>query len=161
MPVLNIRSRRLDMRRPNRATALLLAVTLLLGASARAQLGFKAPESVRLGLSVLSQVVANTGRLIAAGRYEELPSQAREVEAGIDSLQRGLGDQPQAFETKLVPIIAELRVASGAMSEAATHDRTAMLPVVHDQLAQAVSALIELFPRNLRPAAHAGGASAE
>lgn len=141
------------MHRPTRAAAILLTAATLLGANAWAQLGFRAPESVRLGLSVMSQVVANTGRLIAAGRYAELPAQANEIEAGIASLRRGLGDQPSSFQMKLVPLIAQLRVASGAMTEAATHHRESMLPIVHDQLAQAVSALIALFPQSLRPAA--------
>jgi hypothetical protein len=152
MPLDTIGSRRFDMRRPTRAAATVLTAAALLGAAAWAQLGLRSPQSVRLGLSVISQVVANTGRLIAAGRYAELPAQANELDAGIASLQRGLGDQPSSFKTKLVPIIAQLRVASGAMREAATHHRESMLPVVHDQLAQAVSDLVALFPQNLRPA---------
>ncbi len=141
----------LDMRRPIPA-ALAVLTAVLLSASASAQTVFKAPDSVRLGLSVMSQVVASSGRLIAAGHYTELPAQANEIDAGIASLQRGLGEQPSSFIMKLTPLIAQLRVACGAMREAATHDRASMLPLVHDQLAEAVTSIIELFPENVRPA---------
>lgn len=149
--------RRLDMRRLIRPASLFLIAAALLGTNAWAQLGFKAPQSVRLGLSVMSQVVANSGRLIAARRYGKLPGEARELEASIDSLQRGLGPQPPAFKKQLVPLIAQLRVASGALREAATHHRASMLPLVHDQLAQAVSKLIALFPEDVRPRPAAAG----
>lgn len=144
------------MRRPILAASIALAASLLLGPIARAQLAFPAPESIRLGLSVLAQVVASTGRMIAAGRYAQLPAQSNELEAGIESVLRGVGDPPPAFKTQLVPLIAQLRVASGALREAATHHRESMLPVVHDQLAEAVQSLISLFPENLRPPASAG-----
>ncbi|MGH8150549.1 MAG: hypothetical protein ACRETB_11330 [Steroidobacteraceae bacterium] len=137
-----------------RPASVLVTAGLLLGAAAWAQMPFKSPQSVRLGLSVMSQVVANCGRLIAAGHYAEIPAQANELEAGIASLQRGLGDQPQPFESQLVPLIAQLRVASGALREAATHHRESMLPVVRDQLAETVQSIVALFPENLRPVAH-------
>jgi hypothetical protein len=41
------------------------------------------------------------------------------------------------------------------MSEAVASHRVAMLPVVHDQLAAAVRAIIAMFPDSLRPAAGA------
>lgn len=143
------------MPRLTRAASVVAMAGWLLGTCAWAQAPLKSPESVRVGLSVMSQVVANCGRLIAAGRYAEIPAQASELEAGIASLQRGLGEQPPSFTSRLVPLIAQLRVASGALREAATHHRESMLPVVRDQLAEAVQSIIALFPQSVRPAAHA------
>ncbi len=148
------------MHRPARAASMLPAIGLLLGAAVCAQTAFRAPESIRVGLSVMSQVVENTGRLIAAERYDQLPAESREFEAGMTALQQGLGDQPSQLRTQIEPLLARARVAASAMSEAVAAHRDSMLPVTHDQLADAVRSIIALFPESLRPqpageAAHA------
>jgi hypothetical protein len=140
------------MHRPARAASMLPAIGLLLGAAVCAQTAFRAPESIRVGLSVMSQVVESTGRLIAAGRYDQLPAESSEFEAGLTALQQGLGDQPSPLRTKIEPLLARARVAASAMSEAVAAHRDSMLPVAHDQLADAVQSIIALFPESLRPA---------
>ncbi len=133
-----------------------LAAGALLATAVHAQMAFRAPESVRVGLSVMSQVVDTTGRLIAAKRYEQLPAESNEFQAGVTSLEQGLGDQPTQFKLQIEPLLARARVAASAMSEAVTSHRESMLPVAHDQLADAVQSLIALFPPSLRPQADAG-----
>ncbi len=143
------------MRRSACVASLLAAAGLLLAAAVCAQSAFRAPESIRVGLSVMSQVVENTGRLIAAGRYDQLPAESNEFEAGMTALEQGLGDQPSPFKTRIDPLLARARVAASAMSEAVASRRDSMLPVAHDQLADAVRSIIALFPESLRPAAGA------
>lgn len=147
------------MHRPARAASILPALGLLLGAAVCAQTAFRAPESIKVGLSVMSQVVENTGRLIAAGRYDQLPAQSSEFEAGMTSLQQGLGDQPSQLRKTIEPMLARARVAASAMSEAVASHRDSMLPIAHDQLADAVQSIIALFPESLRPPP-AGGEAA-
>jgi hypothetical protein len=133
----------------------LLAATVLGGPRARAESSFRAPESIRMGLGILNGVVIDSGRLIAAASYDQLPKQAERFEAGMAALQQGLGEGASPFRKQIEPLIARARVASSAMSEAARARRTSMLPVAHQQLADAVKALIALFPPDLRPAAPA------
>ncbi len=141
------------MRRPACVAILFTASGLLLAAGVWAQAVFRAPESVRLGLSVMSQVVENTGRLIAAGRYDQLPAESNEFEAGVTALEQGLGNPPTPFKTRIEPLLARARVAASAMSEAVASHRNSMLPVAHDQLADAVQSLIAMFPASLQPPA--------
>jgi hypothetical protein len=131
----------------------LLLAAVVLGPAARAQSTFRAPESVKIGLGILHQVVVDSGRLITAGSYDQLPQQSDRFEAGMAALQQGLGEGASPFRKQIEPLIARARVASSAMSEAAKARRTSMLPVAHKQLADAVSALIALFPPDMRPAA--------
>ncbi len=143
------------MRRPVCVATLLAAISLLLAAAVGAQTAFRTPASIRVGLSVMSQVVENTGQLIASGRYDQLPAESNEFEAGVTALEQGLGDQPSPFKTRIEPLLAKARVAASAMSEAVASHRNSMLPVAHDQLADAVQSLIALFPQSLRPPAAA------
>ncbi len=140
-----------EMPGPARIASALPALALLLAASVCAQTPLRAPQSIRIGLSVMSQVVENSGRLIAAGRYGELPAQSSEFEAGLTALEQGLGDQPSPLKASLEPLLARARVAASAMSEAVASQRDSMLPVAHDQLADAVRSIIALFPDSLRP----------
>jgi hypothetical protein len=130
----------------------LLVLTALGGPLARADSSLGAPESVKMGLGILNDVVVNSGRLIAAGSYDELPKQADRFEAGMAALQQGLGEGASPFRKQIEPLLARARVASSAMSEAARSHRTEMLPIAHRQLADAVRALIALFPPELQPA---------
>jgi hypothetical protein len=123
---------------------------LLPGAAARAQ-AFRAPESVKMGLDTLNRVVIDSGRLIEAERYDQLPQQSDRFEAGMAALQQGLGEGASPFRKQIEPLLARARVAASAMSEAVRSHRTSMLPVAHRQLADAVSALIALFPPGVRP----------
>jgi len=124
--------------------AVLLLVSLL-GPAARAQSSIRAPESVRSGLAILDQVVIDSGHLIAAGSYDQLPRQSDRFESGAAALEQGLGDSPAQFRRDVERVLARARVASGAMSDAATAHRTALLPAAHQQLADAVRALDVLF----------------
>jgi hypothetical protein len=149
--------RRIAMRRPLRA-ALVGLCTLLLaqslcGPTARAQASFPAPESIRMGLAILNQVVTDSGRAIAAGSYDQLPRQSDQFDRGVAAVEQGLGDGHSQFRRDVERVLARARVASGAMSDAATAHRTAMLPAAHQQLADAVRALNALFPPELRPEA--------
>jgi hypothetical protein len=137
------------------AVAGLLLGLAVLGSAARAESSLRAPEAVKLGLGILKEVVTDSGRLIAAGRYDDLPGESDRFEAGMADLQQGLGAGTSPFRKQLEPLIARARVASSAMSEAARARRTSMLPIAHEQLAQAVDALIQLFPPDLRPVSRA------
>jgi hypothetical protein len=141
------------MLQPSRAVvglcALLLALSLCAPA-ARAQSSAPGPESIRTGLAILDQVVADSGRLIAAGSYDQLPRQSDQFESGATVLEQGLGDTPAQFRRDVERVLARARVASGAMSDAAAAHRTALLPAAHQQLADAVRALDVLFAPELR-----------
>lgn len=139
------------MRRSARAASALPALGMLLAAVVCAQTALRAPESIRVGLGVMNQVVDNSARLIAAGRYDQLPAQTNEFEAAVTSLEQGLGDQPSPLKTRIELLLARARVAASAMSEAVASHRESMLPVAHDQLADAVRSIIALFPESLRP----------
>ncbi len=143
------------MPRPIRAAALVSLAGLLLGvlapgAPVRAQ-AFRAPESVKMGLETLNKVVIDSGRLIEARSYDQLPQQSDRFEAGMAALEQGLGQGASPFRKQIEPLLARARVAASAMSEAVRSHRTAMLPVAHRQLADAVGALIALFPPGMRP----------
>lgn len=145
------------MGRPMRAATVSALAGLLLGLAAlgleaRAQSSLRAPESVKIGLGILEEVVIDSGRLIAAEDYDALPRQADRFEAGMAALEQGLGEGASPLRKQIEPLIARARVASSAMSEAARARRTSMLPIAHQQLADAVDALIPLFPPDLRPA---------
>ncbi|HTW37863.1 MAG TPA: hypothetical protein VMD49_04775 [Steroidobacteraceae bacterium] len=145
------------MRRPMRAaTVLALAGSLLalavLGLEARAQSSLRAPESVRIGLGILDEVVTDSGRLITAADYDALPRQTERFEAGVTALEQGLGEDSSPLRKQIEPLLARARVAASAMREAASARRISMLPIAHQQLADAVHALIALFPPDLRPA---------
>lgn len=133
-------------------------VTLMLGAAgaARAQSTMRSPESVQTALGILSQVVADSGKLIAARRYDQLPRESNEFEAAVTVLEQGLGNQSSTLKSKLEPLVGKARVASSAMREAVEAHRDSMLPLAHRQLAQAVSEIIASFPASLRPAAGNG-----
>ncbi len=144
------------MRRMMRTATFLTGTVLLLGLTmlgpARAESTFRAPESIRVALRTLNEVVIESGRLIAAGHYDALALQTQRFEAGVTALQQGLGEGASPLQKQLEPLLARARVASNAMSEAAGAQRISMLPVAHRQLAQAVTAIIALFPPDLRPA---------
>jgi hypothetical protein len=138
--------------RPLRA-ALVVAVagSALLGVSVAAQGTLTAPQSIRIGLGIMNQVVTDTARLIAEQSFDQLPRESDRFEAGVEALQQGLGDAPSPLRKQIEPLVARARVAASAMIEAARSHRTAMLPVAHEQLASAVSSLVALFPSELRP----------
>ncbi|HTX23386.1 MAG TPA: hypothetical protein VMD03_01910 [Steroidobacteraceae bacterium] len=127
-------------------------VAVLLGAPVEAQGTFKAPESIKIGLATMNQVVTDTARLIAAHSFDQLPRESDRFEAGVEALQQGVGDAPSPLRKQIEPLIGRARIAASAMAEAARSHRTAMLPIAHDQLASAVSSLVALFPPELRPA---------
>lgn len=139
------------MHRPARASALLAAMAWLAGSAAWAQSSAPPPDSVKSALDLMSHVVADSGRLIASHRYDELPRESSELEKGLTTLERGLGSPPSALRSKLEPLIAKARVASSAMSEAVESHQESMLPLTQRQLAEAVKAIIDTFPAGLRP----------
>jgi hypothetical protein len=149
--------RSIEMPRALRTAFVGLSVLLfahaLCSPAARAQSAapFRAPESIRSGLAILNQVVIDSGRLIAAGSFEQLPRQSDQFESGATALEQGLGDSHSQFRRDVERVLARARIASGAMSDAATAHRTAMLPAAHQQLADAVRALDALFPPEVRP----------
>lgn len=136
-----------------RAARILPVLGLICWTAAWAQLSLKSPDSVKVGLSVLTQVVASTGQSIATRRYDRLPAEANELEAGLDELQKGLGDPHSELSLRVGLLTAKARVAAGALSEAYRADRASMLPLAHRQLAEAVRSIIALFPERLRPVA--------
>lgn len=133
-------------------TAGIIAFMLGAGPAARAQSTMSSTESVRSALEVLSRVVAESGKLIAAHRYDQLPGESNQVEAGLAALDRGLGKGPSPLRSKLEPFVGKARIASSAMSEAVEAHRDSMLPLAHRQLADAVREIIASFPPQLRPA---------
>lgn len=130
----------------------LLALALGAAQPAGAQSTMRSPESVKSALGILSRVVVESGKLIAAHRYDQLPRESNEFEAGLTALQQGLGNGPSPLNSKLEPLVGKARVASSAMSEAVEAHRDSMLPLAHRQLADAVSEIIASFPPDLRPA---------
>ena len=134
----------------------LLALALGAVQPSSAQSTLRSPESVKSALGILSRVVSESGKLIAAHRYDQLPRESTEFEAGLTALRQGLGNGPSPLNSKLEPLVGKARVASSAMSEAVEAHRDSMLPLAHRQLAAAVSEIIASFPPDLRPAA-AGG----
>lgn len=138
------------------AAAGIIAFQLGAPTAARAQSTMRSPESVQTALGILNQVVVESGKLIAARRYEQLPRESNEFEAAITVLEQGLGKQPAALRMKLEPLVGKARVASSAMREAVEVHRDSMLPLAHRQLAAAVSEIIATFPASLRPAAGGG-----
>ncbi|MGH8261246.1 MAG: hypothetical protein ACREUG_16315, partial [Steroidobacteraceae bacterium] len=132
------------------ACAALSAGALLAGPAAQAQGTLSSPASIRAALGIMSRVVAESGRLIAARRYDQLPRESNEFEAGLIDLEQGLGNQP-ALREKLEPLVGKARIASSAMSEAVGAHRDSMIPLTHEQLADAVSEIIASFPASLRP----------
>ena len=133
--------------------SVLLLAHALCGAAARAQSAssLPAPESVRSALAILNQVVIESGQLIAAGSFDQLPRQSDQFESGATALEQGLGASPAQFRRDVERVLARARVASGAMSDAAAAHRTALLPAEHQQLADAVRALNVLFGAQVRP----------
>jgi hypothetical protein len=102
---------------------------------------------------MLSQVVADSGKLIADHHYDQLPRESSEFEAALTSLEQGLGNHPSPLRTQLEPLVGKARIASSAMREAVEAHRDSMLPLAHRQLADAVSQIIESFPPAMRPGA--------
>jgi hypothetical protein len=146
------------MRRHARLGPILLGAAWLAAACAAApiasaQAAVRAPMSVRDALDIMSRVVADSEQMIASRRYDQLPRETREFEAGLTALEQGVGTQPSQLRSRLEPLIAKARVASSAMSEAAQSNRDSMLPLTHRQLADAVNAIIAAFPEDLRPGA--------
>lgn len=136
--------------------ACLAVLALSTAPAARAQGTQAAPGSVQSALDVLSRVVAESGEMIAAHRYGELPRESDEFEAGLTALEKTLGSRPSTLRTKLEPLIGKARIASSAMSEAVKARRDSMLPLAHRQLADAVRDIIDSFPPELRPAPGSG-----
>jgi len=114
-------------------------------------------ESVQSALGILSQVVSDSGKLIAAHRYDQLPREANEFEAGLTALEQQLGNRPSILRAQLEPLVGKARVASSAMREAVEAHRDSMVPLAHRQLADAVSEIIATFPPALRPATEGNG----
>jgi hypothetical protein len=133
----------------------LLALALGAGSPARAQ-NLRSPDSVKSALGILARVVADSGKLISAHRYDQLPRESNEFEAGLTALEQGVGNRPSPLRTKLEPLVGKARVASSAMSEAVEAHRDSMLSLAHRQLADAVSEIIAAFPPDVRPAAGGG-----
>jgi hypothetical protein len=131
---------------------LLVLAYALCDSTARAQseAAFRAPDSIRSGLAILDQVVIDSGRLIAAGSFDQLPRQSDQFESGASAVEQGLSDSPSQFRRDVERVLARARVASGAMSDAAAAHRTALLPAEHQQLADAVRALDVLLAPALR-----------
>lgn len=129
-----------------------MALMLAAAAAARAQAVTSSPDSVQSALGVLSQVVTDSGKAIADHRYDLLPRESSEFEAGLTALEKQLGSRPSTLKTSLEPLIGKARIASSAMREAVEAHRDSMLSLTHRQLADAVSQIIASFPPELRPA---------
>jgi hypothetical protein len=138
------------MRRLVRAPEILLLFAFLCSA-AWGQSIVRSPDAVRGALAGMNEVVEHSGRLIASRDYSQLPGQANEFEARLIAFEQGIGSQPSELKSTLEPLIAKARVASNAMSEAAQSHRDSLLPLTHQQLAGAVSAIIAAVPPSLRP----------
>ena len=111
----------------------------------------KSPEGVKSALAAMSEVVEQSGRLIASRDYAQLPREANEFEARLIEFEQGIGSQPSELKSTLEPLIAKARVAASAMSEAAQSHRDSMLPLTHRQLASAVAAMLAATPASMRP----------
>jgi hypothetical protein len=142
--------------------ACLAALTSLAGAQAPpAPAPSRAPltpaESVRIGLTMMSDVVVHSDGLIAAHAYEQFPQQQAQFEQGLSTLQRGMTLAPPEHMQLLERLLAKARVAASGMTEAARTHNDSLLKITHDQLAAAVSGTIRIFPSYLQPAP--GGAA--
>jgi len=128
-------------------------VVLTLGAvpATRAQSTMQSTESLQSALGVLSQVVTDSGKLIADHRYDQLPRESNEFEAALTTLEQRLGNHPSTLRTELEPLVGKARIASSAMREAVEAHRDSMLPLAHRQLADAVNEIIASFPPAMRP----------
>ncbi len=131
------------------ALAALLFPALLLGADAQGALTPR--ESVHVGLTLMTQVVVQSGSLIAARSYDQLPEQNARFEQGLATLRHGITGEPAERRQQLDRLLAKARVAASGMSEAARTRNDAMLKLTHDQLATAVKAIAQDFPQELQP----------
>jgi hypothetical protein len=144
------------MRRFHHRFLWLLAVPLLASLAAAQAPPPSQPltpaQSVHVGLTLMNDVVVHSESLILAHSYEELPQQRAQFEQGLTTLQQGLGLVSPQQRQQLDRLLAKARVAAIAMSEAAGRHNDPMLKLTHDQLAAAVSAAAQIFPRELQPA---------
>lgn len=113
----------------------------------------QAPESddVKTGLRIINQVVGHTGRLITSKNYDTVSHEHHEVVEGAEILRDGLADAPQQFQDEVSARLDDAIAASAAMAEpAAAHDDVA-LAAAHADFADAVHAVLDLFPEDVQP----------
>ena len=139
------------MKRGLMIPALIAAAGLLFGAAATAQTALKSPQSVKMALRILNQVVGHTGRLIDAKNYDIVPREQQELDSGAALLREAIAGEPAPFKAKVEPLIDQAVRAGGEMGAAAKAHDDAKLATTHDGLAAAVKSVIEQFPEDLRP----------
>ena len=112
-----------------------------------------AQDSVKKGLRIFNQVVAHTGRLVAAKSYENVGHEHEEVIEGAEILREGLAGGAADLKAKAEPAIVKAVAASTALKDiSATKDAT-KTEAAHAAYAAAVKELIALFPADMHPPA--------
>jgi hypothetical protein len=139
------------MKRTGMIAALIALGALIQAGTVAAQTTLQSPQAIKTGLRIMNQVVGHTGRLIDAKSYDIVPHEQEEFDEGAKMLREAIAGEPEAFKSKVEPLIKDAVKASSAMGAAAKARDDAALGATHDQFATAVRSIIEQFPEDLRP----------
>jgi hypothetical protein len=129
--------------------ATMAMMTFAIAAHGRAHI--VAPDHVKTGLRILNQVVGHTGRLIAAKRYDAVPTEHHEIVEGAEVLREALAKEPEDFRAKVDALLDQVVSASSALEPPSkTHDG-AKLAMAHTALADTVHEILDIFSAELQP----------
>jgi hypothetical protein len=136
----------------SKTTGLLALLAGLLIALPGFAAGLKAPEKVKTGLRILSQVEADFGRKIAAKTYDRIPHENEEFIEGAGVLRLAITDEPAEFKASVNPALQKALDAAANIASISKTKDDAELASGEKTLAAALASLDALFPEPLRPA---------
>ena len=138
--------------KPRRISALLasIGIALLLASPIFAQL--KSPDDVKTALRLLVQVSNDFKRQITAKNFARIPHEYMEYTESADALRTAVKDEPAPFkekvETRLKAAVAAYQKISDISANSPDADK---LMAEHAKAVNAMNAVFDLFPADLRP----------
>ncbi|PTY08033.1 hypothetical protein DB347_00140 [Opitutaceae bacterium EW11] len=126
---------------------------LLLAFVSSASAKLQNPKPVATALRVLNQVVNHTGRLVASKDYDKVAGEHSEFVEGAEMLRDALRGEPAEFVGKVNTALDAAVTASDDLGKIAASNG-AKAEAAHTEFAAKTTAVIELFPEEVRPKPH-------
>ena len=128
-----------------------IVASLLLATLPSAQAELKSPDTVKSALRILNQVVGHTGRLVASKDFGRVGGEHGEFTEGATMLREAIATEPAEFRSHVESALQQAVDASTALGEAGAAKDGEKLAAAHQILSEKVSAVLNLFPEDLRP----------